>query len=73
MWHNFLSVLGYKLLIRSLTSYSPWANIAPGVFLLPEQARNPIPGCSVLIFLDLLFSCKRLARGIKVLSAFAYM
>jgi len=45
MQHNFLSVLGYELLIRSLASYSPWANIAPGVFLLPEEARKLILGC----------------------------
>jgi hypothetical protein len=41
----YLSVLGYKYLLRRLASYSPWANVAPGVFLLQGQARVFIPGC----------------------------
>jgi hypothetical protein len=40
MRHNFLSVLGYELLFRSLASYSPWANIAPGVFYYQEKLEN---------------------------------
>jgi len=44
MRHNFLNVLGYKLLLRSLADYRPWANIAPGVFLLSGETRKFILG-----------------------------
>ena len=73
MWHNFLSVLGYKKIIQSLASYSPWANIAPGVFFIARTSSKPHPGLFVLIIFDLLFNCTCLARGINILSAFAYM
>ena len=36
-------------LFRSLASYSPWANIAPGVFLLLGQARKFIRRNNVIL------------------------
>lgn len=40
MWHNLLTVLDYKLLLRSIASYKPWANIAPGVFYYRDRLEN---------------------------------
>jgi len=57
MQHIFFSVFGYELLLRSIaSSYSPWANIAPGVFFITRTSSKTHPGLSVLIFLDHLFS-----------------
>ena len=36
-------------LFQSLTSYSPWAKIAPGVFLLLGQARKFIRRNNVIL------------------------
>jgi hypothetical protein len=61
------------LLLRSLASYSPWANIAPGVFYYEDKLENSSRVVVVLTFLDLLFSRMCLVRWIKILSTFVYI
>ena len=72
MWHNLLTVLDYKLLLRSIASYKPWANIAPGVFYCRDRLENSSRVVSVNLPRS-TFQPMCLVRGVKILSTFAYI